>query len=319
METISLPQIPTADMEYYFNRLMPRNFPTANPQDKYDVAIEQRHVYIYGKQGKGKTNVTKLLVNRAAELYGECNLSVQRANAEHFGRILTAQWEKKPIQIVILEDASDVEIPKYMLASFFRIRHIMFKKTGLREGLVIVIFCCHRLHETPIALRSDYDSLLILGAPMNDWDVNFVESKVGEKSANLLEDAEERGEKGNVLVTYRRKFLGLWKIPKLMFNIPIRDMEELMQAEEQAFAEQSEWEEEESFSLKKLVVTRIIKRPRLESILFALLLIEPWLASYAVSRNTTLQTAMSAISCSLLLSGAYLWIRFEKWRMTSKK
>jgi hypothetical protein len=153
---------------------------------------------------------------------------------------------------------------------------------------------------------------------MNDWDVNFIESKVGEESANFLEDAEERGEKGNILVTYRRSFLGLWKIPKLMFNIPIIDIEEVMQAELEASTEQSAWEEEESFKPKRPVVSRIIKQPRLERILLAFLLVEPWLASYAVSRNTTLQTAMEAISCSLLLSGAYLWIRFEKWRKARK-
>jgi len=117
-----------------------------------------------------------------------------------------------------------VGIPKDELADFFRIRHKMCEKTGAREGLVVMVFCCHRLHETPIALRSDYDSLLVLGVPMNDWDYNFIASKVGEESVKFLDEADENNEKGNIIVTYRRKFLGITKIPKLTFSIPVRNV-----------------------------------------------------------------------------------------------
>lgn len=221
---VDLRKVPTADLNYYFDRLMPRNLPVVDPNDKYDNAIEQRHIYIYGKQGKGKTNVTKLIVNRAVQTYGSFNVAVQRTNAENFRQLLEGNWERKLIQVIILEDATDVGIPKDELAAFFRIRHKMYEKTGAREGLVIVIFCCHRLHETPIALRSDYDSLLVLGVPMNDWDYNFIASKVGVESVEILDEADENNEKGNVIVTYRRKFLGIAKIPKLTFDIPIRDI-----------------------------------------------------------------------------------------------
>jgi hypothetical protein len=197
------------------------------PEPVYDIEVPSTSRFIANgihSHNSGKTNVTKLIVNRAVETYGAFNVAVQRTNAENFRQLLDGDWERKPIQVIILEDATDVGIPKDELADFFRIRHKMYEKTGAREGLVIMIFCCHRLHETPIALRSDYDSLLVLGVPMNDWDYNFIASKVGIESVEVLDEADENNEKGNVIITYRRKFLGIAKIPKLTFSIPIRDI-----------------------------------------------------------------------------------------------
>jgi intein/homing endonuclease len=197
------------------------------PEPVYDIEVPSTSRFIANgihSHNSGKTNVTKLIVNRAVETYGAFNVAVQRTNAENFRQLLEGNWERKPIQVIILEDATDVGIPKDELADFFRIRHKMYEKTGAREGLVIMIFCCHRLHETPIALRSDYDSLLVLGVPMNDWDYNFIASKVGIESVEVLDEADENNEKGNVIITYRRKFLGIAKIPKLTFSIPIRDI-----------------------------------------------------------------------------------------------
>jgi DNA helicase HerA-like ATPase len=305
MQTVSLKKIPQADMNYYFQRLFPPVLPTANPRDKYDIAIEQRHIYIYGKQGRGKTNVTKLIVNRAVEFYGSNNVSIQRTNAEYFGQILEGDWEKKPIQIIILEDATDIGIPKDQAAAFFRIRHKMFEKTGLREGLCLMVFCCHRLHETPIALRSDYDSLLILGAPMNDWDINFIESKVGEESIKLLDDADERGEKGNIIVTYRRKFLGITKIPKLMFNVPIRDVDDPtpIQVPQTIKVHQEPPLAHHGYKIRHCITERV---------LFALLLATPWLMAYAVLQNRTLSTALQTIEMGVAVSGAYIAVRFHR-------
>jgi hypothetical protein len=52
----------------------------------------------------------------------------------------------------------------------------MEERRGLRGGLCIILFTCHRLHSTPLAFRSEYDALMIQSAPVNDWDHDLIEA-----------------------------------------------------------------------------------------------------------------------------------------------
>ena len=83
-----------------------------------------------------------------------------------------------------------------------------------RDGLCLFVFLCHRFHDTPISFRSDYDSLIVLSAPMNDYDVNFIQSKIGHEGISLLDEAELKGMRGLAAITVRRHLRGVMRFPR---------------------------------------------------------------------------------------------------------
>jgi hypothetical protein len=100
----------------------------------------------------------------------------------------------------------------------------MKQNTDLNEGICITLFVAHRINGTPLSLRSDYDSLIILSDPANDSDHRFIESKVEPEALKLIAEANERREKGLALITYHRNYLGLAKIPRILTKQEIHEI-----------------------------------------------------------------------------------------------
>ena len=68
----------------------------------------------------------------------------------------------------------------------------------------------------PTSFRSDYDSLIVLSLPMNDYDFNFISSKVTEDGVRQLELAEAEESHGSAVVSVRRHLLGLTQFPRFV-------------------------------------------------------------------------------------------------------
>ncbi len=213
---MALPRVPEVDLEKYFNQLFPAELFQAS-DDLDDNAIEQFILYVNGDMSSGKSNTAKLVVNEAVKHYGRRNVAVMRANAHDFALMLQAKWEKKFCQILIIEDATKVVIPDSVLADFFRIRHIMKERTGLREGVCGIVFSTHRIQGTPLDTRTNYAGVLLMSAPLAKWDRDFYRNEygIGDSELELLKVAKAKREKGWVLVTRRipllarQKFLDL--------------------------------------------------------------------------------------------------------------
>lgn len=182
--------------------------------DKEDNAIKQRTVIVYGRQESGKSNVARILVDEVKAVYGAKNVGVQWFQAEKFRSALEAKWPKKPVIVLVIEDITDVKMADADAKEFFRVRHIMARQTGKLEGICICVFTLHRFHDMPTSFRSDYDSLIVLSLPMNDYDYKFIETKITPEGVNGLKESEANESHGLAVVSVRRHLLGLVQFPR---------------------------------------------------------------------------------------------------------
>ena len=143
-------------------------------------------------------------------------MGVQWFQAENFRAALESKWPNKQVMVLVIEDITDVKLTDDDAKEFFRIRHVMAERTGRREGLCVCIFTLHRFHDMPTSFRSDYDSLIVLSLPMNDWDFNFISSKVTEDGVRRLELAEALEGHGLAVVSVQRHLLGLTQFPRFV-------------------------------------------------------------------------------------------------------
>lgn len=196
----------------YLEALLPSELPES--QDKQDNAIKQRVILIQGGQESGKSNTARVIVQGLRGHYKNKGVSVQWVQGENFKDVLESKWNHKPIQVKVIEDVTDCKISELIARDFFRIRHVMAKKTGRREGLCILIFTLHAFYDMPISFRRDYDSLIIQRLPMGKSDLQFVEENIGSEGVKVLEEAEAGDLKGIAVVTVRRHLKAIVKFPR---------------------------------------------------------------------------------------------------------
>jgi len=187
-----------------------------------DNAIKERHLFIFGGQGEGKTATAIFLVEEAVRRYGLELVHAYRQviNAsEDLSYILENVWLQKPIVIILIEDTTNIALRDEHLVPFFRIRDEMEKATCQREGLVLTIFSGHRFHDTPKSLRSDMDFMLFKSVPTDKWDRDFVKAIVGEEAITALEQSEKKRlaepqRIGDTFIIHKHERLGLGVFPK---------------------------------------------------------------------------------------------------------
>jgi hypothetical protein len=207
-QPVNIPRIGT-ELFQGEQRILDRILPThlRSSLGRGDNAIEQRHLAIYGRQGIGKTNGARWIIEKAVERFGRSQVHVSVAKGEQFRSLLNPRfWNSKPIQIKVLEDLTFAELKDEDFRDFFRIREVMESNTGRHDGLCLVVLTFHRFFNTPISLRSDCDSLLVLSAPVEEYDSNYLERRIGVDDVNFLAKAEEDQRDGAAVLTYRRNF-----------------------------------------------------------------------------------------------------------------
>ncbi|MCD6484095.1 MAG: hypothetical protein J7L47_03175 [Candidatus Odinarchaeota archaeon] len=159
---------------------------------EYQNAIEQRLMIIYGKQGSGKSETIRWIVEKAAEKYGIENINAVSTIAD-IEALLDEGFSDRLVNILICEDATEaISTKKDVKNKFFRVRHIMKEITGRNTGLVVVIITVHRFHSIPPAYRTDVDLLLFKNAPTNPYDNDIIRKFVGEKGIKILERVEKK-------------------------------------------------------------------------------------------------------------------------------
>jgi hypothetical protein len=311
--------VPEADLDYYFDRLLPRVLPEASSDDPADCAIKKREIYVVGREDRGKNNVAKLIVNEAVRRYGKSRVAVDQAEAKDFGVMMRTSWQQnKDIQVKICNDATKVGIPDEDIHLFFRLRHEMQERTGFREGLCATILLTHRIHSTPAAMHdAGYDSLLILSPPAKgSWDWNFLKNLVGEDALLELGKRDREGQmdpsgekKGWMLVLYEDEFLGITKIPRLSFATKVREIK---------------GDRETSVDSGVKVGRGPGPVPLKESLILNLMLLGmilvPWLYIYLVIRypaitlnNPVLTRDLPIIVLSAFFSVGFVVVRISRW------
>jgi hypothetical protein len=291
--------LPSVDLDEYFDRLFPDELFQAS-SDPDDNAIEQFILYVNGDMFSGKSNTSKLVVNQAVKHYGRGNVAVTSANARDFASMIHAKWEKKFCQILLVKDATKVVIPDSVLADFFTIRHIMKERTGLREGICVIVFETHRIQGTPLDTRTNYAGVLLTSAPLAKWDRDFYRNEygIGKAELNLLSAAKEKREKGWLLITRENTFLGAAKIPRLSFATKVREIKGD--------------EEIQVSNGKKGNPTTSVPVPRKETLLLLGMVLFPWLTVY-VGIHYPGTNLLVLIALGVVLPTSYGLARFSRW------
>lgn len=182
-------------------------------------AIIQKHVLLYAKQGQGKTETANFLVGEAIRRYGVQNVSHASTRGENFRFLISRGFWDTPVNVLILEDITDVKLTSDDMRDFFRIRHKMRELTGRQNGYVLMLITGHRFHDIPLPLRTDVDFVLFKESPTNDYDYHVVKRFVGEHGIRLLSDLESKREvnpayKGFAYLTAKRRRIGMVYTPK---------------------------------------------------------------------------------------------------------
>jgi len=136
-----------------------------------DIAIEQRILLCVGEAASGKTAKTNRIINYLVQVYGAENMAVLSAKGEEFRQVLAGEWPTRLVIVIVLEDATEVRFTHDEIRDFFRIRHMMHERTGLRNGLVMLCLTAHNLYDLQKELRTKVPLLLLSDVPTNTWDL----------------------------------------------------------------------------------------------------------------------------------------------------
>lgn len=191
--------------------------------------IFQRQMLIVGGQQSGKTTSAQMIALKAIDLYGQSN--VNAVSSRDFELLMNHGIKRKLVNILYFDDATLTKVPNDTLRDYFRIRHIMSKKTGYENGLIITIVGTHRFHSMPKELRSTCNVSLWKSSPTNPYDRRTALGFIGDDGIQFLESIElqkqHKPELIGVGVVYFLNNIGLFITPQPKINV----MTELVWAE----------------------------------------------------------------------------------------
>jgi len=167
---------------------------TVKPQYRWLNTIEVRKIIVYGREKSGKTELVRKLAEMFIERYGleNCNI-VSSRNADYLMK--SGLDQNKLVNVLVWEDATLQKIDRETASRFFRIRHLMTRKTGL----IVAIVICHRLHGIPIEFRTEPDYILFKSLPIG-YDKSVVKRFVGNRGIRYLQEIIANGDRSKTLV-----------------------------------------------------------------------------------------------------------------------
>lgn len=120
-------------------------------QGSDEERVKQILIIIAGTMGIGKTVFLENIIKEIRDYYGEekTNAVLTRVSTKvlleyAFVGNKTLGWDaKKPIQILVFDDASSVKLNEEDQRRFCTLRHKMMNRTGLKEGVVYSILVTH--------------------------------------------------------------------------------------------------------------------------------------------------------------------------------
>jgi len=155
---------------------------TQKPRYQWLNQIEVRKLIIYGREKSGKTELARKL----SEMF------ISR-NADQLMRF--GLDETKLVNVLIWDDATLAKIDLETARRFFRIRHL----TKRKNGLIVAIVICHRLHGIPIEFRTEPDYILFKSLPIG-YDKSVVKRFVGNRGIRYLQEIIANGDRSKTLV-----------------------------------------------------------------------------------------------------------------------
>jgi hypothetical protein len=139
--------------------------------------VKQMPTIVDGYAGIGKTTLVSCMVHAIQRWYGKERCNVVYTKEFPLGVLLSLAfkgfpalgWDaKKPIQVLIFDDATAVKVSPSEQRQFFSVRHLMSRETGLKEGLVYTIFVTHSWWRLDTVFRRSALFSAFLSVPLTD-------------------------------------------------------------------------------------------------------------------------------------------------------
>jgi len=185
---------PTTQTEWLLNRLFPPKERVLFKQElrEYDTnSILYANVLIYGDQNSGKSELMRALAEKAVERYGE-----DEVNAVNVHQDVNLALDKAiadcPYNFLYLDDMTCVKVGDEPINQYFQIRHIMKRKTGRSQGLIVTFLACHDFFQLQKQFRTNFKCLIAKSAPANRFDRNHLAGYIGEEGIALLTKFEDQ-------------------------------------------------------------------------------------------------------------------------------
>jgi len=177
--------------QLFYSHILPEmdrilKLPDINYIDQIN-AVLFKNIVLYGPIGSGKTELVRAITEKTIKKYGENNVNAIKADNGELLSLIDFGLDDKLIQLLFCDDISIRRIDPLILAEYFRIRHTWKSATKRNYGFILGIVSTHRFHNTPPALRSNFNALIIKRAPDNPWDRNFIARLVGHPALGFLD------------------------------------------------------------------------------------------------------------------------------------
>ncbi len=190
-----------------FLRQIPEPSALRSPRFSWQNAIDYRNIFVIGPQGSGKTILDQALSIALQEAY-KPNRVVSASQAAGIEWLLTVPThERAAAWFLVGADLTLAKLPKGAINSFFQVRHIIKRNTGLNHGLVVTVFDSHTLYGLNKNLRTDFDMLFLTGVPTNFSDRAMLKKLFDPQ---VLDEFEKSSVDGDVLVWSKEHNRGAW-------------------------------------------------------------------------------------------------------------
>lgn len=161
------------------------------------MRIKQMPLIVSGYAGIGKTTVVNCLVHAIQSWYGKEKCNVVYTKEFPLSVLLylgfkgfpKLGWDaKKPIQVLIFDDATAVKVSREEQRQFFSVRHLMHRETGLKEGICYTIFVTHGWYMLDVRFRRSAIFSTFLSVPLLDLYARHQYGKIlGKKGVEVLQ------------------------------------------------------------------------------------------------------------------------------------
>lgn len=135
------------------------------------------NMMMYGAPGQGKTMGIESLIETAKEMYGPENVHATITDGD-VGLALAIGFDKRPIQILAIDDLTLKKVVNSELENFYKCRHLAMAK-GMVKGYILTILVVHDFFAIPKHLRTYFDFMIACNPPTNKFDMNFLKGYLG--------------------------------------------------------------------------------------------------------------------------------------------
>lgn len=165
------------------------------PQVPYTInSIHWENNLIYGRPDVGKTELIRLVAQKAAERYSP-ELMAARNVGHNMDRFLNMPVFDvgKPIWLFMFDDLTGIKLNEQQRNTWFELRHSMAKKVG-PIGLLMTWLVTHEYFSIPKYLRQGITCMFVksLPNPANTYDYAWLRRVIGDKGLQFLRLQEYR-------------------------------------------------------------------------------------------------------------------------------